>query len=445
MMKLPYVPLMNVGVLVATLLSASVSQAETLTFWHGQTGKLGDALQALCSAYNQSQDRHVINCVGQGGNEVLMQKTIASYRTKTHPEMVLGFDAGTLDLMLSNAIIPVQELADKRGRKVNWDEYIPGVRSYYESSQGKLYAQPFNASTVVLIANQQALAKAGIDILPDTWEAFGEALAKLKQSGQICPFSTDAHPWRYLEQFSAVQGEPVATHGNGYTALNSQYTFDTTSHVKIMNDLQAWRKAGLVKLNADTQAGNYVAAFTSGECAMSLVSSGAYGQAYLALKDKTPLLIGKIPIYADTPRFNTLVGGGAIWVMKGHKEEKYNAALDFLDYLRQPEVQIEYVKRTGFLPVTQQAYQKIMQSNLANESDFATVKVGVSSLSEPGNLNTKGIRLGFYVQFREIWMEETQKAFTGQQTMEQAIKQAKVRGDQLLERFARTYKNHTLP
>lgn len=439
------IPLEDLCLLVTILFSAGVSQAETVTFWHGQTGKLGDALQALCGAYNQSQDKHVVNCVGQGGNEVLMQKTIASYRTKTHPEIVLGFDAGTLDLMLSSAILPVQELAEKQGKPVNWADYITGIRSYYESSQGKLYAQPFNASTVVLMANQQALAKAGITTLPDTWEAFGDVLTKLKQNGQACPFSTDAHPWRYLEQFSAVQGEPVATHGNGYTSLNSHYVFDTTSHVKIMNDLQAWRNAGLVKLNADTNAGNYVAAFTSGECAMSLVSSGAYGQAYLALKDTTPLLVGKMPIYANTSRFNTLAGGGAIWVMRGHSEEKYNATLDFLDYLRQPEVQIEYVKRTGFLPVTQQAYQQIVQSAHADNSDFATVKVGVSSLSEPGNLNTKGIRLGFYVQFREIWTEETQKAFTGQQTMEQAIKQARGRGDQLLERFARTYKNHTLP
>ncbi|AHG18598.2 hypothetical protein Z042_02405 [Chania multitudinisentens RB-25] len=433
------------GLLTVTLLSASVSQAETFTFWHGQTGKLGDALQALCGSYNKSQDIHVINCVGQGGNEVLMQKTIASYRTKTHPEIVLGFDAGTLDLMLSNAVLPVQELADKQDVAVNWDDYIPGIRSYYESSKGKMYAQPFNASTVILIGNQQLLNQAGIESLPETWEEFGVALTKLKQNGQACPFSTDGHPWRYLEQFSAVQGEPVATNGNGYASLKSQYVFDNTSHLRIMKDLQAWRNAGLVKLNADTNAGNYVAAFTSGECAMSLVSSGAYGQAYLALKDKTPLLVGKMPIYANTSRFNTLVGGGAIWVMKGHSDAKYQAVMDFLNYIRRPEIQIEYVKRTGYLPVTQQAYQQIIQSDNANDSAFATVKVGVQSLSEPGNLNTKGIRLGFYVQFREIWMEETQKAFTGQQTMEQAIKQAKVRGDQLLERFARTYKNHTLP
>ncbi|CAI1058149.1 extracellular solute-binding protein [Serratia entomophila] len=430
---------------VFAALHIPVSFAENVTFWHGQTGKLGDAVQLLCQNYNNSQGKHTVNCIGQGGNEVLMQKTIASYRTKSNPEMVLGFDAGTLDFMLSGAIIPVYELAKRMGEQINWHDYILGIRSYYESSKGELYAQPFNASTVILIGNQQILNKAGVQKLPESWEAFGRTLEKLKQNGVNCPFSTDGHSWRYLEQFSAIQGEAVATHGNGYSSLNNQYLFDTTSHLKIMKDLVKWRNAGLLKLNADTLAGNYVAAFTSGECAMSLVSTGAYGQAWLALGGKTALMIGKMPAYEGTPRFNSTVGGGAIWVMKGHSEEKYRAVLDFLDYVRRPDVQLQYVRQTGFLPVTRQAYEQIINAPDADSAGFATVKTGIASLSEVANSNTKGIRLGFFVQFREVWTEETQKAFTGKQTMEQAIQQAKLRGDQLLGRFARTYKNQQLP
>lgn len=444
-MKMKFMCSGKIGLLSVGLLLTSSLHAETFTFWHGQTGKLGDAVQELCRAYNASQDKHVITCVSQGGNEALMQKTIASYRTKNNPEIILGFDAGTLDLMLSGAIIPVEELAARHNVKVDWNNYIPGVKSYYESSKGKVYAQPFNASTVMLFSNAEALKKAGIEHAPETWEQFDVAIRKLKQSGHDCPFSTDGHPWRYLEEFSAVQGEPIATHGNGYTSINSEYVFDKTSHLRMMKDLFTWRNDGLAKLNPDTKAGNYTAAFTSGECAMSLVSSGAYGQAYTALKDTTPILISKMPIYEGTTRHNTIVGGGAIWVMQGHSEEKYKAVLDFLDYVRQPDVQVNYVKNTGYLPVTQSAYQQIMNSAEADSSAFATVKVGVASLNELSNENTKGIRLGFYVQFREIWLEETQKAFTGKQTMEQAIAQAKQRGNQLLERFARTYKNHDLP
>jgi sn-glycerol 3-phosphate transport system substrate-binding protein len=61
-------------------------------------------------------------------------------------------------------------------------------------------------------------------------------------------------------------------------------------------------------------------------------------------------------------------------------------------------------------------------------------------MNQPRTPDTRGIRLGFYVQFRQVFMEETQKAFAGQQTMQVALDNAKKRGDELLRRFEQTYK-----
>lgn len=430
---------------VISIASISTGYAESFTFWHGASGKLGEAIQDICKKYNESQKNNVITCISQGSNEALMQKTIAAYRAKLTPEIILGFDAGTLDLMLSQAIYPVEELANQYGVSVDWKGYLPAVRSYYEGNNGKLYGQPFNASTVLLFSNMKQLNAAGVAKPPETWEEFEEVAGKLKASGNLCPFVTDGHPWRFLEQYSAVSGEPIASMGNGYRSLNAEYVFDQTSHRRIMNDLVSWRRQGLVKLSPDTRAGNYTAAFTSGECAMMLNSSAAYGQAFLSLKDVTPIVVTKMPIFRDTLRHNTTVGGGAIWVMKGHSEEKYRAVLDFLNYVRRPEVQKLYVKRTGYLPVTKSAYEYITQSTESQTEEFATVKVSIESLSAPANENTKGVRLGFYVQFRQIWIEETQRAMTGKQSMDTALLNARVRGNKLLQRFARTYKNVALP
>ncbi len=104
-----------------------------------------------------------------------------------------------------------------------------------------------------------------------------------------------------------MAGEPVASEGNGYDSLNTRYVFNKTSHPRMMKDTVNWRKNGLVKLNADTRAGNYTAAFSSGECAMMLNSSAAYGQVNLALKDKTAVNVSMMPIYKDTQRHNTTV------------------------------------------------------------------------------------------------------------------------------------------
>ncbi|MEM8658000.1 MAG: glycerol-3-phosphate ABC transporter substrate-binding protein, partial [Pseudomonadota bacterium] len=68
-----------------------------------------------------------------------------------------------------------------------------------------------------------------------------------------------------------------------------------------------------------------------------------------------------------------------------------------------------------------------------------------ASLNQPGTEATKGIRLGFYVQFRDIFQEETEKAFNGDQTMQAALDASVARGNELLRRFEQTYAGVTLP
>ena len=80
-----------------------------------------------------------------------------------------------------------------------------------------------------------------------------------------------------------------------------------------------------------------------------------------------------------------------------------------------------------------------------DESRQRIAGVGIESMNEPGTPDTRGIRLGFYVQFRSILIEETQKAFAGTQTAQASLDSAKKRGDELLRRFEQTYKTAKLP
>jgi len=150
-------------------------------------------------------------------------------------------------------------------------------------------------------------------------------------------------------------------------------------------------------------------------------------------------------MYEGFQRHNTFVGGASIYVMKGHDKAEIEAAKAFLDFLRRPEQQMFFTANTGYVPVTTDVLDAIAKSDEANSPKYATAKLGVESMNQPGTPDTRGIRLGFYVQFREVFMEETQKAFSGQQTMQVALDNTKKRGDQLLRRFEQTYKGKKLP
>ena len=52
------------------------------------------------------------------------------------------------------------------------------------------------------------------------------------------------------------------------------------------------------------------------------------------------------------------------------------------------------------MPVTMSALNSLVDQGLNEELVFATAEMGVESLNQPGTDATRGIRLGFYVQFR---------------------------------------------
>jgi sn-glycerol 3-phosphate transport system substrate-binding protein len=418
---------------------APAVQAADIEFWYGNTGRPEEAIQAHCAAFNASQSEHTISCVGQGGYEAGMQKAIAAYRSGEHPVLIQFFDAGTLDLMLSDAVLPVSDLMPD----VDWADYNTGARGYYETSTGALFSQPYNGSTLVFYANMDMLGDVGVTEVPETWEGVIEVARKLKENGHSCPFTTDAHPWRVLEQFSARHGEAIASKNNGYGGLDAEYTFNTGPVADHLNNLAAWREEGLVRLNEDTTAGNYTAAFNSGECAMMEASTGSFGSARAALGDAVKMTMA--PMYEGVERRNTFIGGASIWVMKGHDDADYEAAKAFLDFVRSNDQQIEFTRMTGYMPVTNAAMTALVESGKAATAEFATAEMGVASLNQPGNENSRGIRLGFYVQFRSIFQEETQKAFNGEQTMQAALDNAAERGNELLRRFEQTYQGVTLP
>jgi sn-glycerol 3-phosphate transport system substrate-binding protein len=425
----------------AVMAYAGMAQATNIEFWYGNTGTVEAAIKAQCDAFNAAQTENHVNCVGQGSYEVSMQKAIAAYRAKNHPVLMQFFDAGTLDLMLSDAVELVQDLMPD----VKWDKYIAGARAYYETSTGKLFAQPYNSSTLLFYTNKTELEKAGVMQTPKTWEEVIEAARKLKAAGHACPFVTDGDTWRVLEQFSARHGLPIASKHNGYDGLDAEYVFNTTFAAKHLANLVEWRKEGLVKLAADTKAGDYTVSFNSGECAMMEQSSGSYAAAAKALEGKYELTVDMAPMYQGYERHNTFVGGASIYIMKGHSKQEVEAAKAFLDFLRRSEQQMFFTAATGYVPVTTDVLDAIAKSADANSPKYVTAKVGVESLNQPATLDTRGIRLGFYVQFRQVFMEETQKAFAGKQTMQVALDNAKKRGDELLRRFQQTYKGARLP
>jgi sn-glycerol 3-phosphate transport system substrate-binding protein len=432
---------------LALLAGAGTASAEKIKFeyWYGLTGDLGKVVAETCARFNASQAEYEAVCVGQDGYEKAVQSAIAAFRAGKHPALLQSFDAGTADLMLSGEFYPVTKLMADTGVKVDWADYFPGIANYYSSKSGEFFSMPWNSSTPVYYFNKAHFEKAGITEAPLTWEGMVAAFEKLKASGQACSLAYAPSSWIDLEQFSMVHNVPVASNNNGYDGLDSQLLFNTTLHVKNMENLQQWIKDGYAMVR--TQAAGKTArdSFMEGECSVFFSSIADHNTVH-KLKPTFAWDVQIIPTYEGTPRTNSVVGGASLWVLSGKTDPEYKAAANYLAFLASKPEQQFLLENSGYIPVTKSTYEALKTEGFYAKEPFVNRDIAMKSLTftEPTAL-TRGIRLGSFIQIRAEWVKEVEAALAGQKTMKEALDTAVLRGNDQLARFAKTYAGKSFP
>jgi sn-glycerol 3-phosphate transport system substrate-binding protein len=141
----------------------TVALAKTeIQWWHAMTGFLGEKVNEIANKFNTSQTEYVVNAVYKGSYSETLTAGIASYRAKTHPQILQVFEVGTQTMLSSGAIYPVYQLMKDQGININWADFLSVVKSYY-SFKGNLYSMPFNSSTAILYYNKSIFKKAGLN------------------------------------------------------------------------------------------------------------------------------------------------------------------------------------------------------------------------------------------------------------------------------------------
>jgi len=431
----------------ALMAAATAAHAEKTKFeyWYGLTGDLGAVVAETCNRFNASQADYEAVCVGQDGYDKAVQNTIAAFRAGKHPSLLQSFDAGTADLMLSGEFYPVTKLMADTGVTVDWADYFPGIANYYSSKSGEFFSMPWNSSTPVYYFNKDHFAKAGITEAPITWEGLEQALVALKDSGQACGLAYAPSSWIDLEQFSMVHNVPVASNNNGYDGLDTELLFNTTLHVKHMENMQRWLADGVAMMR--TQAAGKTArdSFVEGECSVFFSSIADHNTVHKL----TPTFawdVQIIPTYEGVERTNSVVGGASLWVLSGKTEAEYKGAAAYLAFLATKEEQQFLLENSGYIPVTKSTYDALLAEGFYAKEPYINRDIAMKSLTwtEPTDL-TRGIRLGGMIQIRAEWLAEVEAAFAGQKTMKEALDTAVSRGNEQLARFAKTYAGKSFP
>jgi sn-glycerol 3-phosphate transport system substrate-binding protein len=366
---------------------------------------------------------------------------IAAYRSGNAPHILQVFEVGTATMMAAKgAVKPVWQVMKDAGEKFDQNSYISAVAGYYTTPKGEMLSFPFNSSTPVFYYNRDAFEKAGLDPnrAPATWPEVMAAAAKIKVSGALpCGFTSGWQSWVQLETFSAWHNVLFATKNNGFGGTDTRLVFNSPLHVKHIANLKEWMDKGYVTYGG--RRNEPEAKFFGGECAMLASSSAAYGN--IVKNAKFKFAVSPLPYYADVsgaPQ-NTIIGGASLWVMNGKKPAEYKGVAKFLTFLSEPERQADWHQFTGYLPITMAAYELTRKSGFyeKNPGTDVSVKQMIVKVTD----KSRGVRLGSFPQIRDVIDEELEGIWAGKQDAKTGLDKAVLRGNELLEKFARANKD----
>jgi sn-glycerol 3-phosphate transport system substrate-binding protein len=403
-----------------------------INFWYPLGGAIGDLIVKMTNDFNASQSDYKVVPQFKGSYDETFNAAVAAYRAKKHPHLLVGIGAGSLNLMLSGAIYPVEDLMKDSGHTVDWSGFVQPVLNYYRTPDGKLLSLPFNSSTPIFWYNKDAFEKAGLKEPPKTWDDVGDYATKLRQAGFECGYTTAWQVWVNIDNYSFLQDVPVATQANGMAGIETEFLFNKTRVVQHIQRIQDWGKDGRFLYAGRTWQGAH-GAFSGGKCAMMTESSAGFAGIKQAAKFN--FAASYLPHEKDVTPKNSLIGGGSIWAMAGHPKEDYAGVAAYLAFLTSTDRQVEWHKGTGYIPITKAAYEKAKAEGYYQENPHQEVAI-LQLMREGATENTKALRLGNYVQYVAAIEDELENIWANKKTAQQGLDDAVRRGNEILARFA---------
>ena len=426
--------------LAATLAANPALAATEIQWWHALGGELAKKIEKITDDFNATQADYKVVPVYKGTYTEVMTGAIAAFRAKQPPHIVQVFEVGTATMMAAKgAVYPVYELMKDSNEPFDPKAYLSAIVGYYSDTKGNMLSFPFNSSTPVFYYNKDLFKKAGLDpeSAPKTWPEVEAAGKKLQAAGVPCGLTTEWPSWVHVENLSAWHNVPIATEANGFGGISAKLEINGPVQVNHLAHLADWQKTKLFDYGGRGDSAK--PKFFSQECGMTIASSGA--RLGIQTNLKADLGVAMMPYWPDVkgaPQ-NSIIGGATLWVLKGQKTEDYKGVAKFFAYLSKPEVQAWWHQQTGYLPITQAAYALSKEQGYYAKNPGAEIAVQQMTLHPPTE-NSKGLRLGNFVQIRNVIEEEVEAALQGKKPAKEALDTAVSRGDDMLRQFEKANK-----
>ncbi|XOB63432.1 ABC transporter substrate-binding protein [Campylobacterota bacterium DY0563] len=411
-----------VSVLAASFLSSANAQKTELTMYYPVSvgGPLTKIVDSMVEEFEKKNPDIDINAIYAGNYNDARIKSLAALKAGKPAQLAVMFSIDTYDLIEQNAIISFSDILKSEEDKKWLNSFYPALMEN-GTTLGKVWAVPFQRSTIVMYYNKDAFKKAGLDPEqpPKNWDelaSMGKKLTNDDQWGVMIP-STGYPYW----MFGALAKQ------NGEVLMNGDGTKTYFDNPKVVDALQYWKDLSH-KYNVMPQGtiewGTLRKNFLSGKTAMMWHSTGNL----TAVKKNATFDFGVAMLPANEMR-GTPTGGGNFYIFKKTTPKQRAASIKLIKFMTSPENSAKWSKGTGYIGISQASYDTPTLKKYVEE--FPPAKVARDQLKyATAELST--YQTG---RIRKILDDTIQAVLTDKKDAKEALSEAQNQATRLLRNY----------
>lgn len=345
--------------------TASSDKTE-IRFWAGLGGDKLKLLKSMADDFNSQSDTASVNVSSKGNYNETLNAAISAVRSGDPPAVVQVNGANTAVAADSGAFATVEDMLPD----INWDEFIPATVNTY-SKGGKVQSMPFNASTPVMYYNVNKFEEAGVEpIYEPTYQDVADMGNQLLDAdiGLEYACTWPNHSW-FVEEWFALQDQELVNNSNGREAPATEIHLTSDAGKTIFEWQNKLYQDGLY-FNPGIEAwGAAKQSFLTEKSAMMIISSAGINEVTQGAKEEAGFDVKTSYLPApEGQRTGVFIGGGSLWTPKNIDDSMSEAATEFIQWMVEPEQQIQWHKGTGYFPVRTSAVEALQEEGWFDEN-----------------------------------------------------------------------------
>jgi sn-glycerol 3-phosphate transport system substrate-binding protein len=321
--------------------------------WYAYGDLVRKVMLDLVARFNASQSRVVVDAVHQGDYYECLAKLRTALAAGAAPTLSHVVCEVVPYLARAGVLEPLG--AYEGATSLPFVPALDQGGTFAGGSDQPLVAIPFNRSTPIAFANARMLDEARV-VPPSTWDelvAAARALTRRAANGEVrWGFEVPISWWYWVAMVGQAGGRLVEPGGRvslgaeaGEKAIRFWQRLVHEEHVMRPppgRDYQAWQSSN--------------ESFLQGRIAM-MWSSTAFVR-YLEDNARFPVIAAPLPrdVRASVP-----TGGTMFVVMRAAPDEEKQAAWEFVRWMCDAEQTIAWSTRTGYMPVTRPAVERLIE------------------------------------------------------------------------------------